>query len=231
MNAPRRHLLWAVLALVATGCTSITSQQRAQTLGRGKFEFSLEPGVLAGVSTSTAGAWGAAPRADLAGHFGISDNVDLGFRLGSVGLEFMTNFQLTHRASKVHVSLAPSINGVYLFLGGTSGAGGGLAGFQLPVLIGIETGNDSEIVIGPRVVDQLIIGGGGTGSGLFNTVLLGGSLGYSIKITDHFRLFPEVSVVAPVLSTSASGGSAITTGGFVFNGLIVQGTLGFQFGN
>src|SRR5688572_17235135 len=115
MIDPRRlRLVFAALAIVATGCTSITTLQRAKTLGKGKFEFSLEPGVLAGTTLGTAG-FIAAPRADLAGHFGVSDRVDLGFRLGSVGLEVQSKFELTRRDSPVvHVSLAPSINGVYL---------------------------------------------------------------------------------------------------------------------
>jgi hypothetical protein len=161
----------------------------------------------------------------------VSNAVDLGFRLGSSGVEFQTKFLLTSRSSPlVNVSLNPLVNGfVWFGASGTSGPGG-LVGFQLPVLIGFNTGNGSEIVLGPRLIDLLLFGVASTASGTRNILLAGGSVGWNIRLTDHFRMHPEVGVVFPLLGMVNSTGT-LATGGFTLAGIGLQASLGLQFGN
>jgi hypothetical protein len=218
-----QRLVAAALALSVSGCASLSNVQTADTLGKGKIQVGIEPGLWGG-----AGSGGAAflPHVDASLRLGVADRVDLGVRAGSSFLEFQSKFLLTTPGDpRLAISIAPTIGGVVGFGGTTSNGGAaGLLNIGVPVLIGLKVGSNSEFIIGPRV-QNIVFFGSSAGSPASSYLMgLGGSLGFFFGITDTFGLLPEVAAVYPVV-----GGSNVTgVGGAAFQGLNAGGAL-FQF--
>jgi hypothetical protein len=222
-------LVAVVTAVVGTGCVSVSHVQTADTLGQGKFQFAMEPGVGgAAVFSSEAGSGSIYyPHVDLAVRYGVTDTVDLGVRFGSSLVELQSKILLSsvEDAGKA-ISIAPSLMGVFFGSGDNSVNYVNLA---VPVLIGLKTAGGSEFVIGPRVVGTNISGGSGDGSGSVTVLSLGASVGYALRVSEGFRLMPELGVSFPVVGAADSSGtdSEVSAG---FNGGFMQFKLGFLFG-
>jgi len=225
------------LGVLGTGCVSVSHVQTADTLGQGRFQFAIEPGVggaavLAGDSDE--GLEGESdtdalyyPHLDLALRFGVTDRVDLGVRFGSSLAELQSKFLLTHPDNPhLAVSLAPSLMGVFL---GDDSDVGSYVNVALPVLVGFKTPGGSELVLGPRVSATRISGSSATESVAVNLVSVGASVGYALRVTNGFRLMPEVGVSVPVIGefNSTDSDSEVGAG---FGGGFVQFKLGFLFG-
>jgi hypothetical protein len=101
--------------------------------------------------------------------------------------------------------------------------------FHLPLLFGIDFGGH-ELVIGPRLIDQVLFGtfgnsGGSSGSTTANIFYAGGSIGFAARVSPGVRIVPEVAVGVPAYATVADVGSS------ALNALIIQGGVGFLFGS
>ncbi|MFY2562117.1 hypothetical protein ACN469_31270 [Corallococcus terminator] len=216
---------------VGTGCVSVSHVQTADTLGAGKFQFAIEPGVggAAVVGDSDTGSGGIYyPHIDLAARFGVTERVDLGVRFGSSLAELQSKFLLTSPENPdLAISLAPSVMGV--FLGSDDDAVGSYVNVAVPLLVGFKTAGGSELVLGPRVSATRISGGSSTDSAAVNLLSVGASVGYALRVTEGFRLMPEVGVSIPVIGefNTTDSDSELGAG---FNGGFVQFKLGFLFG-
>lgn len=223
-------ILSAALLWLASGCASITTFQTANTIGKGRFQFGVEPSMY---GATGGGIGGAVPHFDLSFRYGVGETVDIGARVGSSLLEVQSKFQLTDPTQTNFVfSLAPSVNGIFFSTGsGSTSGSGGLATISLPGMFGFGVG-ESQFIVSPRLQDVIIFGGGSSGGtsggGAINSLLVGGSVGFALKLGDGFRLIPEVGLVYPVLSTAAGNGSS--GGGGISSAFGAAGVLIYQAG-
>lgn len=231
----RKWLTQAGLAMMlgigSTGCMAIGAVQTAQTLGKGNYEVSIEPGVYgAAVGGSNTPFF----NANVAFRFGITDRVDLGGRVGTTLAEFQTKFLLSDPDNEnFALSLAPSVGG---FAIGTGVGSVGLLSIPVPVLIGFKFG-DHELTLGPRIQNVIFFasadaGGSANASAGAYVLMAGGSVGFAAQLGDRFRLLPEIAIATPLVgSASASaGGSSTSSSGLVTEagGILYMGNLGFQ---
>lgn len=199
--------------------------QTADTLGEGRIQVALEPGVWGVTSLAEDVEGGAITHLDLAVRYGVSDTVDIGARVGSSLIEVQSKFLLTDVEDPAKaISLAPALSGI---LAGGGDAAGGYTTVTLPVLIGFKTSGGSELVLGPRLTDTFFFSAG-EGGGVANILSAGASIGYAARIGKGFRLMPEVAVLVPLVGTLASASDSDVTAGF--SGGIFQIKLGFLFG-
>jgi len=225
MNARTAAVLLS--SCLAVGCASIGNVQMADTLGKGHVQVGVEPGLQA-LTTMGTGTTGTTPiyypHIDASVRFGVTDFIDLGVRGGWSFLEAQGKFLFTKPGDRhIAVSLAPTVGGMAIGLGGSSGAAIGLMNIGVPVLIGIKIPGGSEFVIGPRMQNLVAFAGAsGAGGGTLYFLSGGGSLGFAWRITDTFAIMPEAAVVFPIF---ASGATTSTLGNTV-PGL---GTFVFQF--
>ncbi len=228
----------AVLPALAllTGCPSFTTMGTARTVPEGETQFYISTGGVQlrnweATETSTGASTGTEsltlPAFEFGARSGVNDRVEIGGKLWFIGAELDSKFQLARSDSEgsgIDVALAPGIS-VYPFstedsLGNSTTAI--LSYVHLPLLIGINTGNGSQLVLGPRFSATLVSGNGEVGT----VTWAGGSVGYAWKIGRNFRLLPEISWMKPLsVSSSATSSSDLR-----FEGSIVQGQLGFVFG-
>jgi hypothetical protein len=222
-----QRALVAVMAvgLLGTGCVSISQVQTADTLGTGKFQFAVEPGLAgaAVISDSGNGDGGVYyPHVDLGLRYGITETVDLGVRFGSSLVELQAKVLLTSPEDPDKaVSLAPSVMGLLL---GSGSDNVSYLNAALPVLVGFKSLNGSELVLGPRLALTRVSAGDVSA----NIISAGTSVGYALRVTNGFRLMPEVALSYPLVgSVSTASDSDVVSG---FNGGFVQVKLGFLFG-
>lgn len=221
-----------VMALVAgfigTGCVSTSHVQTADTLGAGKSQFAVEPGAGAvAVFAESEGDSFYYPHVDLAYRYGVTDTLDLGVRFGSSALELQAKILLSDPADPDKaISLAPAAMGFFF---GEDGASVNYVNLSLPVLIGFKTGSGSEFVLGPRINATSIKVAAGSGAGRANVLSAGTSVGYALRVSDGFRLLPEVGILYPLVSglSTSDTNSEVVSG---FGGGFVQFKLGFLFG-
>lgn len=223
-NAPMRTFFVAACALLLAGCASLSNMQMADTLGRGNFQVGVETGTWSAASSKAPisvanGNPSFLPHVDVAARFGVSDGVDLGLRAGLSFLELQAKFLFTRPGDRhLAVSLAPTAGGL-LVPGSGNAPVQGLLNIAVPVLIGIKTSGGSELVLGPRLQNLILMSGTSTVYGLG----AGGSIGFAFRFTDNFGLMPEASIVVPILGASAFS-SQLTTSSLTGDGLFL-----FQF--
>ncbi|WP_343073237.1 hypothetical protein [Pyxidicoccus fallax] len=212
---------------------SVSHVQTADTLGSGKFQFAVEPGVggAAVIDSDVGGGSIYYPHIDLAARYGVSDGVDLGVRFGSSLVELQSKFLLTDsRDPNKAISLAPSVTGMFLGTGDEGDdASISYVNLSLPLLVGFKTSGGSEFVLGPRVSGTRISGSALEDGAAVNILSVGASVGYALRVTEGFRLMPEVGVSMPVLGevNTTQTDSEVASG---FGGGFVQFKLGFLFG-
>jgi hypothetical protein len=226
-------LLPFAAALVLTGCASLNAAQTANTLGRGGLQLGLEPAVE-GFSGNNGEGLAIVPRVDLAVRYGLTDNIDIGGKLGSSLFEINAKFQVTDPNNKaLVVSLAPSLGG---FVFGSSGDTVGSFTIKLPLLIGFGFGDGNQFVFGPNIQNILVEESGGNcnpGNGCHGVVGdvigLGASVGAAFKVSDGFRLMPEVGIMVPIIGVASNGSNSTANVGS--SGFIWQFGLTFLFGS
>jgi hypothetical protein len=223
-----RILGLVTLCVAASGCITTGNVQKAETLGKGRFQFGLEPGAYQIVQTQNPGTVVTLPHVDVSARYGISDGVDLGLRLGGSLIELQGKFQLTRPefGSGFVASFAPTVGGAYAAFGE---ARLGYMSVNLPVLLGYHFSGGSELVFGPRIQTLLIFGATNNGQGLAGVLSPGASIGFAWQITEGFALMPEVSMTVPVVgSVSDLNGNSATGAGS--GGFFTNFKLGLLFG-
>ncbi len=213
-----------VLLSLSAGCASVGNVQRADTLGKGNVQASLEPGVQA---VSAGGLFAPYPHLDGSVRYGVTESIDLGLRAGWSFLEAQAKFLLTKPGDpKLAVSIAPTFGGIALGLG--SGTIGSLH-FAAPVLIGFKFGAN-ELVLGPRLQGYYVFAGSSTTSGGGILVLgPGATIGIALGLGERFTLMPEIGFAVPVIGSVSSIGGA-TSAGAGLGGFVTQFKLGVMFG-
>ncbi len=203
---------------LSVGCAG--TMQTARTNGEGNFQFGVEPGVThyippsevsdgTGVNLNTT-----LPSFNLAGRYGVSDRIDIGARIGTVGYDVHAKFMITdpNDQQSIAMSMAPSIT---VAGGSVGGAGSFIAISRIPFLVGIPFG-DHELTVTPRATPIITTGTGGTAFLLSG----GGSVGFAARVADTFWVVPELSVDVPFLGavdTDAGGGGDVGFGGTIVN--------------
>jgi hypothetical protein len=229
--------LFAVLPslFLLTGCPSFTTQGTARVIPKGDTQFQVGVGgqQLREWSLDETGVAESLtfPGFELGVSHAVSDSAEVGGKIWFIGAELNAKFQL-HRSespeSGIDVALAPAVS--YFPFSSENSAGEtvtvSFAFVHLPLLVGVNLPGGSQIVLGPRISDTIVMASGGGTSESANVFWLGGSLGIAIKAGDKFRIMPQVSAMYPA---AASHGLETTTD-LAFKGVIVQGQLALVFG-
>jgi len=231
-----RKLLALVPALVLlAGCPSFSTMGTARTLPKGKTQFHVGMGGQQLRDWSVAGSGSLETITLPAFEFGVShavaDGAEVGGKIWFMGAELNSKFQLVRSevpTSGVDLALAPALS--FYPLSGENNAGqtrsGGLAFVHLPLLLGLNLGGGSQLVIAPRISNTFVWASAGGTSETASLFWAGGSLGAAIKVTDAFYIMPEVAVAYPLATTR---GLQATTD-LAFQGVVIQGQIGMLFG-
>ena len=198
--------------------------QSANVLGRGHYQLALEPSAFGLYGPSNPSTF---PALNVRAQLGINERVDLGIRVGGTGIEILSKYQITDPASPgLILSVAPSA-GSFVVL--SPEVQGGIVYAQLPMLLGVPVGRH-QLILGPKAQEWLMIGSSRGVGGFVNELNVGGTVGFLLAVTDHFKLLPEVGLLYPLLeSLSYSGVSGTSVAGK--NGVFTQVGLGVIFGN
>lgn len=206
--------LLAVLALALFGCPSFSTMGTARTIGRGKTQLLV---AAEGMGSATHSGVGVLPQLELAGRYGFTDDVELGLKAWYLGAALDAKVQLIRSAnpeSGLDVAFDPTIGW---------GAPNKLT-VAVPLLLGFNFRGGHQLVLGPRLVDQLWFDPAQPAARAVNALLAGMSVGFAWKISERVRLMPELSVLYPIaaapgVSTYAGTGVAYQ-GGF---GILIFG--------
>ncbi len=216
-----------LFALGATGCTATGMVQTAQTVGKGGYEVSIDPGVTGAVVFPIPG-----PLFHAAFRYGITDRIDIGARVGTMHAEVQAKFLLTEPENEnIAVSIVPAV-------GALVGLGEGTNGVHVPIplLVGIKLGAH-ELTFGPRVQNTIYFSKTDAGESFsFYSLGAGLSLGFAAQATNTFRILPELSFAVPLVfgGSDFPGSSApelenVYGVGFLFS--TYSFNLGLQFGS
>jgi hypothetical protein len=212
----------AFLAWAAMGCNAAGMVQTAQTLGKGGWEVSVDPGVNGVFGLPVAG-----PIIHGAFRYGVTDKVDLGLRVGSNIAEFQSKFLLTEPENPtIAVSLAPAIGAYYepLSFGLFSSLN-----VPVPVLIGFKFGQH-ELTLGPRLQNNVYFFPI-TDGGRFYVLSAGLSLGFAAQLGETFRMLPELSVLTPLMISGSDGNGGTESTPLGVGAFSFSFNLGLQFGS
>ena len=215
----------AVLSL-AVGCATHGGIQTAHTVGKGRFQGAIEPGV-----TLVAGGSGTrfSPNLNAAGRFGVTDRLDLGGRIGTTLYEINGKIAMTDPDPEGFVaSIAPAVTA--LGFGGV-GAGAGFVNVQVPALFGLPLGHH-QLVIGPKARTLTVFGGSDGARTNATGLMAGGVLALSARVGEAVRLHPEVAVDVPVFAAGSASidGEAETRAQAGLQGVLVGINFGILIG-
>lgn len=220
------RLATCCLTTALAGCVSLSSVQTADTLGAGRIQVGIEPGVT-GVASSQRVL--PHPLADVSVRYGAFERLDLGARLGQSGLELQLKWMATPRGWPVLLSLAPFVGGNLIVEGGAGrrpALGGPSFTAGLPLLVGVRLGAH-QLVLGPRV--QLIAPvSNDPADPTMRFVLVGGSIGVALRVSRAVAVLPELAVLHAVYRTAAFPDGLPGVG--ATDGLPIQLRLGFLLG-
>ncbi|MFZ5468963.1 MAG: hypothetical protein ACOZIN_05935 [Myxococcota bacterium] len=191
-----RFWLWGVAAF-ACGCASVGPLGRARTLEVGHTEVVAAPslGVLraGGMVLPSVVVEAGARR-------GFTERLEGGVRLwGLPGRGFSTfggalegKIQLRRSqtsAKGTDVALATAAGYHQVTLGGAPSRAGVAS---LTLMLGFNFSERHQLILGPRVVDQLWTS---PGANTVNAVLFGASVGFAWRLRPSFTLLPELSLM------------------------------------
>ena len=206
-------------ALAASGCLSVPVGG-ARTLDQGRWQVQVGEGAFS-VKSSGTHADGE-PLEMLTGStnmhlgvaYGVTDRVEVGggmtlfgtYAIGSLRAKFAL-LRAPRPDAGVDLSLAPALAGWGLASEtNNSSTAQAAASLQLPLLLGLNLAGGHQVILGASVANNYEATGGAETAALY----AGGMLGFSWKITDGFRFFPQVAYgrMWPVwtkVSTSPTG--------------------------
>lgn len=201
------------------GCASLGSTQTADTVGAGRLQVGVEPGVTALPRASNERP-SLTPLVDVSLRYGAAERLDLGLRVGQSGLGLETKVMLTPRAWPVLVSLAPTLSAKLEPAGEPVALVGQTFGAALPLLVGVRLG-PHQLVLGPRVQGFVFLPNDAAATP-FRVLMAGGSLGVAVRVSRAVAVMPELAVLLPL----AQRGDAPLLGA----GAPVQLRVGFLLG-
>jgi hypothetical protein len=224
MNVQRIRLIQWMRGLFfifgATGC-SMGMVQTAQTVGKGRYEVSIDPGFAGIANQASIG-----PTLNGAYRYGVTDQFDIGVRLGTSIAEVQTKFLFTDPSNKtIAVSIAPAA-GILLGLGGPVYG----VNFPLPLLIGFKMG-PHELTLGPRLQANIYSITDGSSSSSPSSLSAGLSVGIAAQASDTFRILPELSMSTPFFIGGKHAVSAYEYYPTEVGVFSYSFNLGFQFGS
>lgn len=219
-----------LIALLAAGaCATPGRMMTASTLGAGAVEGGFETSVIGAAGSGGAGA---IPMISGVVRVGVTDNVDVGARLGFAGLELQSRIKVAgENGAGTVVSIAPAITGSRWGIGGENITSFGLT---VPALIGLQQANGSELIISPHLQTNYFgISSNATNSSSSAILLSAGAgIGYSAKVSGNVRLVPELTLSVPfaAIAGASADGESISGAGAGVGGFLFQGGLGVTFG-
>lgn len=220
----RSMALLSATTLWGTGCISLNSYTSARVLEPGVMETSVRTGF-----TKADFALGdlqvdlpILPITDVGFRYGVNGKADVGFGFGmSKGLTCEGRFQL-FADKKVAVALNPSVGG--MFAGGFI-ASAGYGVMDIPLVIGLMVGRDSELVFTPKVTVRGVFGEYDSQSGYASAVIPSLGIGMKLGLGPALHLYPELSIGSARGTAGSNSGNASESLGPVINV-----GMGFGFG-
>ncbi len=223
----RRLLGLALLAaLLSTGCATFTTLGSARTIDEGTSQLFVAP-EMGRVKRNGKPLW--SPQLELGARYGLTESVELGLRLWLPNASLDAKVQLLRSPSE-HEGLDLALDPSFGYLGGFSGTATGegdtlhVLTFGLPLLAGWNVGGGHQVVGSVKVIDQVWTGTGDA-TMTANLLFLGGSLGFVWRVTDGFRISPELGAGFPLAQTLSGFGTEVG-----FDGLSGQVGVAFLFG-
>ncbi len=211
-----KHVLFRLVALagltlLAGGC-AVSSYTTAETLPRGRSQFWVAPQLM---RIGVASAPVAMPFVELGTRYGLTDDVELGLRLGA-GAQADAKIALRRPAPgrSLTISVAPGIGYIGNFSGTPTGADGDdlhFVGATLPAYLSWKTSDSVQVTFGPRVTWLMQYVETST-AGTTHTLAWGASLGVLWQISDGFAIAPEVAFATPWLRALTGAGAVVGTG-------------------
>lgn len=223
---PRRIIYALVGISILSACPSTSTLKSARTLDEGKLRFAVAPEFSV---FSLGGTPLKKPQIEMAARYGLTDDIEIGAKLWLPGMAADVKYALVRSQdgnSGWDISLDPGIG----YVGGISGTATGdgselhVLTFYLPVLFGYNLGGGNQVVLGPKLIDQIWMTADDEGSTI-NLLYAGSSVGFVWKLTDGLRLIPEVSFGIPVLRTLTGVGTDASG-----SGLLLQAGVAVEFG-
>jgi hypothetical protein len=221
----RCGILCGLFLAALSGCVSMGSYQRAETLGKGGLETALEPAYLRVPGSDDGHVTGnAALRA------GVAERVDVGLRAGSTGVTATTKVMLTAPdGDGLIVAVAPAAGGNTVAAEGDRETS---INARLPVLLGLPLGRHELVLVPTLGFDHGTYHDESEALDLRISALgVGGALGFVTQLRPDIALVPELSLYTPLKAWGdfqAGGASAevIDDGGFAWQaglGVILGG--------
>lgn len=183
----------AAAVLCLTGCPSMPMMTTAKTIGDGKNEIVIAPGVVgfsAGVFDKTSTATITVPDVTLGYRRGIGENFDLGATLtgfGHLQLDGKVNLLGNTKADRVALALDPTLGGVFAAVGTVSA---GYVDFGLPLLIDLAASDAIRLTVGPRYRGTYLFGSANSEGASTLLNYAGTGLGAEFIVSDVVALQP-----------------------------------------
>jgi hypothetical protein len=187
-----------VLVLLGSGCASQAGLGRATTLAPGVYQFTptVEATLVSVKNDATATTTAPWLTLGVGYHRGVTDRLELGARAWAFGL---TNYLTTAglaldgkvqllRGVAWHVAVAPSVKYHAVALADSPWH---VVAVEVPVLFGLNLG-PHQLVLGVRVVDQLLTG---KGTNPVNTAWVGAHVGVALRVHRSAELMPELGLL------------------------------------
>jgi hypothetical protein len=213
-----------VVFLGLTGCATYTNVRTARVLDPGQFEFSGIAGVYDVPGDSAALPF----TSEIGFRWGVAPRVDVGFNLTFNTVETSATVQLL-RSRCLDIAVGPGGSaGLALAQNGEANLVGAI---KVPLLLGLNLGSQGQhqLILAPTLVNQW------SGGAADFALLVGGSAGFAIAVSEHFHVVPLLGVFVPV---SGSGIPIYTYGASYISDtwwpvspwhspVIIQGGIGF----
>jgi len=219
-SAPAVQREWLLLvlavALACGGCPSFSTLQTPRTVPEGELRFA----ALAGGAGALSDEEGPGPRSaqfELSARYGLSDSVDVGVKLYSLGIEAGVKWLMLR--GPIDIAIAPAVS--YASFDDQMGTSFNAFYAHLPLMFGWNISDRVTLSFGPKLMfgyqfrsgdvvrdDLLLIDG----------MLVGLYVSVPIRIGRAFWIAPEVNAYTNV------------TNGAVGDITIYQGGLAFMFG-
>lgn len=206
-----------VLAVLLSGCGTLTSLTTARPAKPGHLSVALEGGAMA---TRSPG-WGGnneAPIVAATTRLGVSEDFELGLRVGNVRPEMLFKVLLTERNAPVAFALEPTF-GVWGYE--TSAGQSVLVYSTISGLLAIDAGGFSDVIIAPKV--EVTMGWQLEDQAWGGAVTAALGLGWFARATEWLAFVPEIVGGVHVVHFGTGGGVA-------GQGFVLQAALGIVFG-